>query len=71
MPNLSNLNCILIANDNVKQQMKVRLGELSSYGVTILNITHDIEDSIYGTDIVLLDSKLHVKDVYKEGVKVI
>lgn len=42
MPNLSNLNCILIANDNVKQQMKVRLGELSSYGVTILNSIRDL-----------------------------
>lgn len=28
----------------------------NDYGVTILNITHDIEDSIYGTDIVLLDN---------------
>lgn len=68
---LVSLGCALITNPNiiildeafsmVDESSKIDILNMlrkinKDFGVTILNITHDIEESIYGTDIVLINA---------------
>ena len=55
-------------DDVTRVNMLKLLRRLNDSGVTILNITHDIEESIYGDDILIIsDGKVVVHDT-KENV---
>ena len=42
--------------NNKSKIFKILKNINKKYGVTIINITHDIEESVYGDDILLIDS---------------
>lgn len=43
-------------NDKDKKMVYEKLKELNKQGMTIINITHDMDDILYGNDVILIDN---------------